>query len=353
MAIFWFGKALRMFDRLLGKGQSSWLFFELTFLTLPPVAASTLPIASFAAAVFVINRLSSDSELIVMKAAGRSALRIIQPTAVFGILIALFMSFLTHFIIPDSSKKLSSLRSQINQNITSSFLTEGEFMHPTPGFTLYIGEVRLDGELMRVFLSDRRDKHNPVTISSKKAYLVQNENSIQLLMVDGMTQNMLEKENRLNTTRFDDFSLDISRLFDSGYSVRESVTHARTTDLFRQPSQVAASTKVTLGAVAFELHNRFAQPLFCIIAAVLGAATLLTGAYSRFGVWRQIGIAFFLLVGLKLLESAVSANVLKNSGLWFLMYAPSIAGTVLIWAILHFTDNPLPMAKIKKHFTNR
>ena len=348
VAIFWFDKALRMFERLLGKGQSTWIFFELTFLTLPPVIASILPIAGFAAAVFVINRLSADSELIVMKAAGRSTLRTIRSVLAFGILIALFMSLLTHFIIPSSSERLSSMRAQINQNMTSSFLTEGEFLHPTPGVTLYIGEVTPNAELKRVFLSDRRDKRNTVTFSSQKAYIVQNDDSVQLVMVDGLTQNIQEKDKKLLTARFDDFSMDISQLVSTGYSVRKSVTHVQTAELILQPNQVAAATNVTLGAIAFELHNRFAQPLLCIIAAVLGAATLLTGAYSRFGVWRQIVIAFFMLVGLKLIESAVSANVLDNNERWFLMYAPSLAGAMLIWAITYFTDNPALITLLKK-----
>ena len=348
VAIFWFDKALRMFERLLGKGQSTWIFFELTFLTLPPVIASILPIAGFAAAVFVINRLSADSELIVMKAAGRSTLRTIRSVLAFGILIALFMSLLTHFIIPSSSERLSSMRAQINQNMTSSFLTEGEFLHPTPGVTLYIGEVTPNAELKRVFLSDRRDQRNTVTFSSQKAYIVQNDDSVQLVMVDGLTQNIQEKDKKLLTARFDDFSMDISQLVSTGYSVRKSVTHVQTAELILQPNQVAAATNVTLGAIAFELHNRFAQPLLCIIAAVLGAATLLTGAYSRFGVWRQIVIAFFMLVGLKLIESAVSANVLDNNERWFLMYAPSLAGAMLIWAITYFTDNPALITLLKK-----
>ncbi len=348
VAIFWFDKALRMFERLLGKGQSTWLLVELTLLTLPPIIASILPIASFAAAVFVINRLSSDSELIVMKAAGRSTLRIIRSVFAFGTLIALLMSLLTHFIIPSSSERLNTMRAQIGKDITSSFLTAGEFLHPTPGVTLYIGEVTPNAELKRVFLSDRRDKRNTVTFSSQKAYIVQNEDSVQLLMVDGLTQNIQENANKLLTARFDDFSLDITQLARRTYSARQTVTHAQTAALIQQPSEVAAATKATLGEVAFELHNRFAQPLLCIIAAVLGAATLLAGAYSRFGVWRQIGIAFFLLIGLKLIEGAVSANVLDNAKLWFLMYAPSLAGAILIWAITFFTDNPALITHLKK-----
>ncbi|EDM70299.1 hypothetical protein RAZWK3B_06402 [Roseobacter sp. AzwK-3b] len=348
IAIFWLDKALRMFERLLGKGQSNWLLLELILLTLPPVVASILPIASFASAVSVTNRLSSEAEITIMKASGCSTYRIIRPIFIFGILTTSLMAWLTNSILPESGKRLSSLRSQVDQNITSSFLTEGEFLHPTPGVTLFIGKVTQDAELRRIFLSDRRDLRETIIITAEKAYTEHSPTTVQLLMVDGTTQILRENDNKLFVGRFEEYALDISELVETTYSTQKTVTQAKTVELIKQPSEVIASTKATLGEVAFELHNRFAQPILCAIAAVLGATTLLTGSYSRFGVWRQIGIAFFLLVGLKLVESAVSAHVLNDSGLWFLMYVPSISGAVLICTIIYFIDNPLLILYLKK-----
>jgi lipopolysaccharide export system permease protein len=56
IAIFWINKAVRMFDRLIADGQSTWVFMEFTALTLPGVIGVILPIAAFAAAVYVMHR---------------------------------------------------------------------------------------------------------------------------------------------------------------------------------------------------------------------------------------------------------------------------------------------------------
>ena len=50
-------------------------------LTLPGVIGVVLPIAAFAGAVYVTNRLSTESELTVMQATGYSPYRLIRPVA--------------------------------------------------------------------------------------------------------------------------------------------------------------------------------------------------------------------------------------------------------------------------------
>jgi len=49
------------------------MFLEFTLLALPYVIMSVLPISAFVAAVYVTNRLSSDSEIVVLQTVGASA----------------------------------------------------------------------------------------------------------------------------------------------------------------------------------------------------------------------------------------------------------------------------------------
>ena len=49
VAAFWINKAVRLFDRLIGDGQSALVFLEFTALGLPGLILQVLPLASFAA----------------------------------------------------------------------------------------------------------------------------------------------------------------------------------------------------------------------------------------------------------------------------------------------------------------
>ena len=106
------------------------------------------------------------------------------------------------------------------------------------------------------------------------------------------------------------------------------------------PGEVAARTGKSASEIQYELNNRFTQALMCLMAALVGFATLLLGNYSRFGIWWQILTAFTLLVGLKLIEGAVAGPVLANIRLWGLMYMPSIGGAVLTVILLQIGSRP-------------
>ena len=340
VSIFWINKAVRMFDRLIGDGQPAWIFLEFTALTLPGVIGVVLPIAAFAAAVYVTNRLSTESELTVMQATGYSPWRLVRPVLIYGVIIAVMMSVLTHLLIPVSLGQLRLRKAEVSQNITAKLLTEGEFLHPAPGITFYIRDITPEGELKDVFLSDRRDQDRPMTYTSSKAYLVRDGDGTKLVMLQGLSQILQKDGKRLFTTHFEDFSYNISNLISRGEVTLNHISFAPTPELLLTPKAASERTGATLGQVMFEVHNRFNQALLCIVAAAVGFATLLLGTYSRFGVWWQIVLAFSLLVGIKLIEGVVSAPVLSNPSMWPLLYLPALSGAALMIILLHMAANP-------------
>lgn len=340
VSIFWINKAVRMFDRLIGDGQPAWVFLEFTALTLPGVIGVVLPIAAFASAVYVTNRMSTESELTVMQATGYSPWRLIRPVFIYGVFIALMMSILSHYLIPKSLSQLRLRQAEVSQNITAKLLTEGEFLHPAPGITFYIRDITPEGELRDVFLSDQRNTDTPVTYTSTQAYLVQEGGGTKLVMVDGLAQSLRREGNRLFTTHFDDFSYDISSLISRDPTNLNRVDFALTSDLLLRPEEVADRTGASLPEVLYEAHGRFAQALMCVVAALIGFATLLLGTYSRFGVWWQIVGAFTLLVMIKMVEGAVSGAVLNSVTAWPLMYLPAAIGGGLTVVLLYSAAHP-------------
>ncbi|MBQ0751124.1 MAG: LPS export ABC transporter permease LptF [Roseovarius sp.] len=348
VSIFWINKAVRMFDRLIGDGQPAWVFVEFTALTLPGVIGVVLPIAAFAAAVYVVNRLSSESELTVMQATGYSPLRMARPVLVFGMIVAVMMSLLAHFLIPTSLSQLRLRLDEVSRNITAKLLSEGEFLHPAPGVTFYIREITQSGELRDVFLSDRRDREAPVTYTSSRAYLVQEGGGTRLVMVSGLAQNIRAEQNRLFTTYFDDFSYDISSLVRKDVVNLDEVAFAGTLEMLRDPEAVAVRTDVSFGAVMVQMHGRITAALLCVIAALVGFCTLLVGVHSRFGVWRQVLVAFGLLVGIKIVESLVIAPVLVNGALWPLLYLPALIGLGLSAILLTLASYPGLLQRLRR-----
>lgn len=334
VSVYWINRAVRLFDKLIGDGQSAFVFLEFTALTLPNVIRLVLPMAAFAASVYVTNRLSSESELVVMQATGYSPWRLARPVVVYGLIVGLMMSALTHLLVPASLYQMQVREAEIAENVTSKLLTEGTFLHPTDGVTFYIREITSDGALEDVFLSDRRKEDRAQTYTATRAYLVNQEGKIKLVMVDGMAQSFTREGNRLFTTHFADFTYDITNLIRKPESQTRGVRHTGTLEMLLHPDRVAAETGETVGRVTEEVHGRINQAFLCLAAALIGFATLLVGSFSRFGVWRQIVAALVLLVLVKLIEGLSADAVQANPALWPVAYAPSLAGVLMAMALL-------------------
>lgn len=340
VSIYWINQAVRLFDALIGDGQTAWVFLEFTALSLPNVIRIVLPMASFAAAVYVTNRLSSESELVVMQATGFSPWRLARPALFFGLAVGIMMSIITHFLVPASMSQLRSRQDDLERNVTARLLTEGTFLHPVEGVTFYIRSIDSDGTLNDVFLSDRRNTDSPQTFTAARAYLVADHSGddqagAKLVMVDGLAQTLRTDSEQLFTTHFRDFTYDIGRLFGDTGARFVHIRFLSTWQLFSDPAGVQALTGSTPGQILEEAHGRFAQPLLCVAAALIGFSTLLSGGFSRFGVWRQIVLAIVLLLVVKSVEGIAANPVRRDPSMWPLLYTPPLVGfaisAVMLW----------------------
>jgi lipopolysaccharide export system permease protein len=97
-----------------------------------------------------------------------------------------------------------------------------------------------------------------------------------------------------------------------------------------------------------QMHGRVTAALLCVIAALVGFCTLLVGVHSRFGVWRQVLVAFGLLVGIKIVESLVIAPVLVNGALWPLLYLPALIGLGLSAILLTLASYPGLLQRLRR-----
>ncbi|MEO1640034.1 MAG: LPS export ABC transporter permease LptF [Pseudomonadota bacterium] len=338
--IYWINRAVLLFDQLIADGQSATVFLEFTALSLPGVIRIALPLAAFAAAVYLTNRMRTESELTVMQATGFSPFRLARPVFTFGLIVALMMTALMHFLVPLSSAQLDEREAEIAENISARLLTEGQFIEPANGVTVYIREITPAGELLDIFLSDTRTAREQITYTAARAFLIREGGITQLVMIDGMVQTLLNEDQRLFTTRFDDFAYNISALIGDRGGARLRDSHLMTWDLLNPTSALLEETRVTKARMLARAHDRFAQSILAIIGALLGFAALLIGAHSRFGVWRQIVFAIVLIVVIKAMETTGIRMARSDPTLWFAVYLPSLTGFVIIWFLLFWAGRP-------------
>ncbi len=150
MNILW-----RYVDELVGKGFTLDVlgkFFYYSSLTLVPTA---LPLAVLLASLITYGNLGERLELLAMKTAGISLLRIMRPLIIFCIVLAGISLYFQNVTGPNSSKKLYSLLYSMKQKSPELEIPEGVFYDQILGYNLYVKHKDLNtGTLHQVTIYD-------------------------------------------------------------------------------------------------------------------------------------------------------------------------------------------------------
>ena len=348
VSVYWVNRAVGLFDQLIGDGQSALVFLQFTALSLPNVVRLVLPVSGFAATVYAINRLTSDSELVVAQAMGLSPFRLARPVLVFGLLVAGLVSVLNHVLVPASRAELHQRSAEISQDIAAQILVEGQFIHPSRGITIFIGEITPLGEMMDLFLVDENTPGQDITYTAERALLVRGDEGPKLVMFDGMAQVLRFESGRMSTTRFEEAVYDVGNLIVTNTNRRTDLQGLSTPALLRADPGDLARTGGSRARFLYEAHARISQPFLAVAAALIGLGALLMGGFSRFGLWRQILLAFGLLIVMQALDNSAGQLAKSDAGLWPVVYAPPVIGIAVACVMLWVAGRPAALNRFRR-----
>jgi lipopolysaccharide export system permease protein len=273
-ALMWITQALRDVDLMTNQGQSLWVFVALTALIIPLLVLIIAPVAFMVAMAYVLNKLSSDSELIVMNAAGMPPWRLFRPFLMVGLIVSLLVGVIAAYISPKSLRELAAWVTEIRTDLVVRIVQPGRFTPLAAGsLVLHIRERAPNGQLLGIFIDDQRDPKERVTFLAEEGNILKNDRGTFLVLANGNVQRYQATDRDPNIVQFDRYAFDLSQLAPETGAQKFS---ARERDLWElldikaddptlndQPEQVRA-----------ELHDRLTAPLFPLAIAVLTFAYL-------------------------------------------------------------------------------
>src|ERR1700742_5277859 len=98
--VIWFTQAMRDFDLITSQRQTMFVFVGITGMIVPLLVMMIAPIALVMSAAHVLNKLSSDSEIIVMNAAGVSPWRLLRPFVACALVVSILVAALAVYVSP-------------------------------------------------------------------------------------------------------------------------------------------------------------------------------------------------------------------------------------------------------------
>lgn len=189
----------RYIEDLVGKGFTVDVlakFFYYFSLTSVPLA---LPLAVLLASLITFGNLGERFELLAMKTAGISLLRIMRPLTIFCTLLVGVSFYFQNVIGPNASNKLYSLVFSMQQKSPELEVPEGVFYNQIDGFNLYVKHKNPDtGLLYDVTIYDISEGYENISVivaDSGKLETTADKQHLFLRLYSGeMFENMQEQQ---------------------------------------------------------------------------------------------------------------------------------------------------------------
>ncbi len=325
--VAWLTQSLRFVEMIINRGLSGPLFVYFTMLLLPTFFAFILPVALFAAIMFVYHRLITDSELIVLRAAGISNAALARPAAFLAVVTTLTVYGLTLYAIPTSFRAFKELQFHIRNSYTAFVLHEGVFNVLIKGITVYVRSRTSAGELTGIIVHDDRLADRSVTMMAERGAIVAGETGPRVILANGNRQEQRSDDGSISLLYFDNYTFEIAGLSDSGED-RWREPRERYLDELFFPSD-KENEVWRYHQLRMEGHYRLASPLLGAGFALVGLAFVLGGAFNRRGNTTRIALAVVVVTAMEAALLGAKSLGEKVPELWFLVYLTAVVPALL------------------------
>ncbi len=331
--VLWFTQAMREFDLITTQRQTLLVFIGITGLLIPLLVMMIAPIAFLIAAAHVLNKLSSDSEIVVMNAAGMSPWRLIRPLLAAAFVVSLLVFFIAAYLSPLSLRVLRNWGTRVRADILTNIVQPGRFTTVGGNLTFHIADRRPNGLLVGIFVDDRRDPNEHATYLAEQGETVKNNSGTFLVLEHGSIQRLEAGQRDPRIVTFDRDAFDLSKFVTGPQSVVYTEREKYIWELL-WPRPDDALYVAQSDQYRSELHDRLASPLYPLTFIILAYAFLGPPQTTR----QSRTLALFGLIGviglLRLIGFLSVVVGVHAPGALALQYIALIGATVAgLWQI--------------------
>ncbi len=330
-AAIWLAQSLRLIDLIVNRGLSIDVFLSLAVLILPRFLDIVLPIGVFIAVLFTFNRLTAESELVVMRSAGLSHLALARPVLMLAGIACLILMSLSVYFLPASNRAFKDLQFEIRNRFVSSLVQEGTFTTISDKLTIYVRSRDDRGEVVGLLINDSRNPQRQVTIVAERGAFVDSPAGSRIVMVNGNRQEFDAESRKLSLLTFDSYTLDLDMVHDAPVIRFREAQERFLDELFSPPEDADASVRQ---GFLVEAHQRILIPLSAFSFALIPLACLLPGELNRRGQLKRVLVAIGIAFLFELLDLGVNNIAARYSAAIPLMYVADLLPLVLGFGIL-------------------
>ncbi len=354
-------RMLKLIELIVDKGVPISDILGLFAALLPSFFVITVPLSFLLGTIVAFSRLSGDSEIVAMKAAGLSLYQLAKPVIILAIGVCLFTGWLTMYAEPLGRSSLRQKLFNIAYSRAAVAIAPQVFNEEIEGLVLYANKVEpKSGALQHVFISDNRTGQTPAIVTAQQGRIYTDSNNGTLLMHlnDGAIHHLKQNQDSeaYQLVRFEsyDINLSINESSQSNSNQPPKSFELSTAELIKYTKKAPPNKQLKY---MVELQERFVLPLspliFALIAIPLGIRSHRSSRGGGFASALSVFLIYYLMF-------SISKTMVLENG-WsplISMWSPTVLFLIISTALLYYSakEQPLPginaMHKLVRKTTN-
>ncbi len=262
----------RLTELLIKKNADGVTVLKVVVFLLPSILVFTVPIAFLVGTLIGFSRLSSESEIVAMRAGGIGLMQILSPVLKLGTGVSLLTLVLTLFLLPQGAWNLKLVREEIGVRPVRSQIKPRVFNEDFPGILLYVHDVEVGSDVWKGVLlaqAPEAGRHQVVLSRTGQIVIGPDGRRLQVFLEDGANYDFNEN---------DPGKYSVSRFGSLGVSVElpeaEPVARQPKKPIEKSVRELLRDASQAPGDVEFqsrvEIHRRIALAFAPLVFAVLG-----------------------------------------------------------------------------------
>ena len=313
--IILFDELFRLVKLFVKKGVSPLYLIESLLYVMPATIVLSIPMAALVAILLSLGRLSTDSEIMAMRAHGIGFHQLMIPLLIATVILSVIDLALMEYVLPQATRASVSLKRDIQKHNPALILEEDTVMKElqTEGkLWMYESTDPKTERLQNVKIWDEFWQGQPRFTLAQSASLGYEDGNAKLTLYDGHTYEPLtDGSEGFRVTQFQEqqLALDLKKdLQRREYKAQhpqtmrigELKTHIEKLEVSQQRNEPSEYIINRLRYAKVEYYKKFALPFAClafgIVGIPLGFMVKKNGRMIGFGIGLAVILLYYLLL---------------------------------------------------------
>ncbi len=267
------GNLVKFAELVIAKGVNPFDILRLMLYLIPYMLGFTIPMACLISMVLAFGRLSTDYELIAMRASGIAPIRLVYPMLLIGVVISALLLVVNDQLVPGSHLAFRRQLKAIGIKRPTAYIEPGTFIKEFPPYVIFVYQV--EGQRMynvRIYEPQAGGPTRTIIADRGEFESLANRRGVQLKLQDG-TVDEWDPANpgSFYKVTFVTYTMTLRSDQDDPSKIAKKLKEMTFKELLVDRRRLADQQIDTL-PISLELHRKIASSFAAIVFVLFGLA---------------------------------------------------------------------------------